>query len=167
MRQDNDFLKDDETNVPVAMQQLTALMPSVTAKYKTLTSVELLQPPAPGKWSRQQVLGHLIDSAINNLKRFTDAQLLEQPYLVIGYKQDGLMLVNRYQEQPLSHLLTLWQALNRQIVFVVSNIPHDELDSLKVQNSSNTQSGTQTLAWLICDYVAHMKHHLQAAALLN
>ncbi|MES2330797.1 MAG: DinB family protein [Bacteroidota bacterium] len=160
MWQDKGFLQERETDVQDAMKQLGKLIPELRKKYESLAIDELLQHPAPGKWSRQQVLGHLIDSAINNLKRFTDAQLLDQPYTIISYKQDGLMEVNSYQELPLDHLLNLWQALNRQIIFVVDRIPADKL-SYEVQPQYN-QTGTQTLAWLICDYVAHMKHHLHA-----
>jgi hypothetical protein len=31
--------------------------------------------PAAGKWSAAEILGHLIDSAINNYCRFVEAQL--------------------------------------------------------------------------------------------
>jgi hypothetical protein len=76
-----------------------------------------------------------------------------------------LMEVNAYQELPLQHLLILWQSLNQQIVFVVRNIPVDKL-AYEVQPQYN-QTGSQTLAWLICDYVAHMEHHLRAMLLSN
>ncbi len=165
MWQDNGFMKDGITDTNAAMHELEALMPFVRKKYESLSPGELLQPPAPGKWSRQQVLGHLIDSAVNNLKRFTDAQFLDKPYIIIGYKQDGLMQVNNYQQLPLQHLLTLWQALNQQIIFVVMNITADKL-AIEVQPQYN-QTGKQTLAWLICDYVAHMEHHLRAMSLLD
>lgn len=141
------------------MEELERLIPFVREKYESLSSNDLLQYPAPGKWSRQQVLGHLIDSAVNNLKRFTDAQLLDQPYTIIPYKQDGLMGVNNYQELPLQHLLGLWQTLNQQIIFVVQRIPADKLAYHVIPYD---QTGMEPLAWLICDYVVHMKHHLTA-----
>jgi uncharacterized damage-inducible protein DinB len=160
MWQDNGFLQEGETDAQDAMEQLGVLITQVRAKYESLSAEELLQHPAPGKWSRQQVLGHLIDSAVNNLKRFTDAQLQDQPYIIVSYKQDGLMEVNGYQELPLQHLLHLWQALNQQIIFVVKKIPEAKR-SCTVQPQYN-HTGTETLEWLICDYVAHMKHHLGA-----
>jgi hypothetical protein len=165
MWQDKGFIQDGSTDTGAAMVRLQTLISLVRAKYESLQTDELLNAPAPGKWSRQQVLGHLVDSAINNLKRFTDAQLVEQPYIIIPYKQDGLMEVNAYQELPLQHLLILWQSLNQQIVFVVRNIPVDKL-AYEVQPQYN-QTGSQTLAWLICDYVAHMEHHLRAMSFLN
>lgn len=42
------------------------------------------QKPAPGKWSKKEILGHLIDSAANNHQRFVRLQL--QPELTLpGY----------------------------------------------------------------------------------
>lgn len=140
-----------------AMQQLEIYIESFPVKMKQFSSEELLKRPAPGKWSKQEILGHLIDSAVNNLKRFTDIQFLPQPYSVISYKQNELVIVNDYQSLPLDHLLNLWQALNRQIVFVVKRIPVDKLNyPVDPQYESKE---LKTLGWIICDYVAHMEHH--------
>jgi uncharacterized damage-inducible protein DinB len=163
MWQDKGFLQDDIPDTNVAMNKLAELINFVKERYEQLSPEELLQPPAPGKWSRQQVLGHLIDSAINNLKRFTEAQFKDQPYEIIGYSQDELVATNNYQQLPIQHLLGLWQSLNRQIIYVIQNIPAEKL-AYKV-NPQYNQTGTQTLEWLICDYVAHMQHHLRAMAL--
>ncbi len=43
--------------------------------------------PAPGKWSKKEILGHLIHSAANNHQRFMRLQL--QPEISLpGYDQD-------------------------------------------------------------------------------
>ena len=159
MWQDKGFIENARIDVSAAISQLEALIVSVRARYEKLDEDALLKPPAPGKWSRQQVLGHLVDSALNNLKRFTEAQVLERPYTIIGYRQDELVAVNHYQDMPLAQLLDLWQSLNRQIVFVVGFIPADALQYAVTPQYD--QTGTQTLAWLICDYVAHLQHHLR------
>ncbi len=159
------YATGDQADVSPGMDRLETLLISVRRYYETLSPEALLQHPAPGKWSKQQVLGHLIDSAINNLKRFTDAQVMDQPYTIIPYRQDDLMAINIYQQLPLAHLLDLWQSLNRQIVFVVRSIPAEKL-TYKVQPQYD-ETGTQTLAWLICDYVAHMEHHLHQVDFLQ
>ena len=158
MWQDDGFLQGGETDVPLAMKRLAELIKTTTERYQTLSSTELLAQLAPGKWSKQQVLGHLIDSAINNLKRFTDAQITEEPYKIISYQQDGLMEVNHYQDLPIEHLLGLWQSLNQQIIFVAERIPDNKLTYPIAPQYEKT--GVKTLDWLICDYVAHMEHHL-------
>src|SRR6187200_1391748 len=115
-------------DVAAAMQQLEIHISTFPGKMKQLASEDLLRRLAPGKWSKQEILGHLIDSAINNLKRFTEIQFLPRPYIIISYRQNELIPVNDYQNLPLQHLLDLWQSLNRQIVFVVKAIPVDKLN---------------------------------------
>ena len=153
------FLSDESMDVNHAMQVLAVCIEKTITYYQQLSESELLLKPAPGKWSPKQIIGHLIDSAINNLKRFTEAQFKEQPYVIIAYQQNELMEVNHYQELPVAHLLSLWQSLNHQIMEVVKRIPADTLKNQVVPQYD--QTGTKTLEWLICDYVAHMYHHLQ------
>jgi len=150
------FLKD-AVDINAAMQQLEIYIETFPIKLEQFSSEELLMRPAPGKWSKQEILGHLIDSAINNLKRFTEIQFLPQPYTVISYQQNELVIVNDYQNLPLQHLLDLWQVLNRQIVFVVKVIPDDKLNyPVDPQYESKEM---KTLGWIIGDYVAHIEHH--------
>ena len=149
----------DTVDTNIAMHQLEKYIESFPIKLKQLSSIELLNKPAPGKWSKKEILGHLIDSAINNLKRFTEIQFSAQPYSVIAYRQDELVILNDYQNLPLDHLLDLWQALNRQIVFVVRNIAPDKLNYPVDPQYENKE--IKTLGWIICDYVAHMAHHFK------
>ena len=146
-------------DVAAAMQQLEIHLEAFPGKLKQISSEDLLKRPAPGKWSKQEILGHLVDSAINNLKRFTEIQFLPQPYSVISYRQNELVMVNDYQNLSLDHLLDLWQALNRQVVLVVKRIPADKLNyPVDPQYESREM---KTLGWIICDYVAHMEHHFR------
>src|SRR6187549_2216258 len=139
------FLKDSvDTNA--AMQHLEINIESFPIKLKQFSSEELLKRPTEGKWSKKEILGHLIDSAINNLKRFTEIQFLPQPYTVISYQQNELVIVNDYQNLPLQHLLELWQALNRQIVLIVKNIPVEKLDYPVDPQYENNE--LKTLGWI-------------------
>ncbi len=158
------FLKNGETDVPFALKRLAELIRTTTESYRAFSSIELLAQPAPGKWSKQQILGHLIDSAINNLKRFTDAQITEEPYVITSYRQDELMEVNHYQNLPVEHLLNLWQSINQQIIFVAERIPESKLAYPIAPQYEKT--GVKTLGWLICDYVAHMEHHLHTIPII-
>ena len=152
------YLKD-KIDTSAAMKQLETYIESFPIILKQISSEELLKRPALDKWSKKEILGHLIDSAINNLKRFTEIQFLPQPYTIISYQQNELVIVNNYQDLPLQQLLDLWQSLNRQIVFVVKAIPVDKLNyPVDPQYESKEM---KTLGWIICDYVAHMEHHFR------
>ena len=146
-------------DVAAAMQQLEIHIETFPGKLKQVSSEDLLKRPTTGKWSNQEILGHLVDSAINNLKRFTEIQFLPQPYSVISYRQNELVMVNDYQNLSLNHLLDLWRALNRQVVLVVRRIPADKLNYPVDPQYEGREM--KTLGWIICDYVAHMEHHFR------
>ena len=146
-------------NIELALQRLADHINSMPEILQDFSVEELLHRPSPGKWSKKEILGHLIDSAINNLKRFTEIQFLPQPYKVISYRQNELVAINHYQELPLVHLLDLWKTINQQISYVVQNIPEDKLDYAVDPQYDNGEM--RSLGWIICDYVAHLEHHLR------
>ena len=158
MWQTEGFLKE-EVDINEALRRLDSYIQTIPAELKRFSGEQLLHKPAPGKWSRQEIFGHLVDSAINNLKRFTEIQFLPQPYTVISYQQNELVTVNNYQSLPLDHILKLWEVLNQQIVYVVKNIPPEKLEYPVDPQYENGEM--KTLGWIICDYVAHMEHHFK------
>lgn len=153
MWKDTGFVLEN-ADVASATQLLHRFIEEIPGRYKAFGPDALRERPAPGKWSKQEILGHLIDSALNNLKRFTDIQVMPQPYQVMRYQQDELVQVNDYQQLPLEHLLAAWQSLNRQIIYVVDRIPPAKLSLVAV-----VRGESKTLEWLIVDYMLHMEHH--------
>lgn len=119
---------------------------------RALTEEESIKKPAPNKWSKKELLGHLIDSAQNNIRRFIVAQYDEQPHVV--YKQDDWVRLNNYQSYSNNDLIELWRLLNIQIVTIVSSAPPEALEQTCKTESVNS------IEWLATDYVKHMKHHL-------
>ncbi|WP_282090039.1 DinB family protein [Aquimarina algiphila] len=107
------------------------------------------------KWSKKEILGHLIDSAIHNLQRFTEVQFEPKPYIVRKYNQNDLVKVNRYQECTIENIVELWGTLNKQIIFVIKNLSTEELN-YKIDIEKDD---LKTLDWLIVDYVEHIQHH--------
>ena len=150
---------NDAVNVDSGMKRLEVHIKHVPVLFKGFSEEQLLQKPAPGKWSKKEILGHLIDSAINNLQRFIEVQFLPQPYHIVSYRQNELVDVNHYQELPINHLLDLWSALNKQIVYVVQSTPGKSFEFPVDPKYDNGEM--KTLGWVICDYVAHMEHHLK------
>lgn len=111
--------------------------------------------PAPGKWSVQEILGHLVDSAANNHQRFVRAQdtvVLEFP----RYEQDSWVDRQGYNTVPWSELIELWRLYNRHLAHVMRRIPGDKLDTECWIEPYEPMS----LELLLEDYLVHMKHHL-------
>lgn len=122
--------------------------------------------PAAGKWSAAEIVGHLIDSATHNHRRFVEAQL--RPDLVFpGYAQDDWVRLQRYQLADWDRLRQLWRALNEHLIDVVAAIPSEilvrpravhNLDEIAWKLVSRSES--TTLGYFIADYVGHLEHHL-------
>lgn len=117
----------------------------------------------PGKWSKKEILGHLCDSAINNLSRFVRAQFEGQPFKIEPYVQDEWVKLNNYQETDIEKILNYWVILNRQIVNIISIIPEDKLGVVCDLGQAAFREGEEniTLLWLIEDYLVHMEYHLR------
>jgi hypothetical protein len=110
--------------------------------------------PAPNKWSKKEILGHLIDSAANNHQRFVRLQL--QPEINLpGYDQDSWVRLNRYQQKPWTEIIALWSAYNRHLASVI-----ESLDDSALGHVWHAADGDVTLEFIASDYVRHVKHHL-------
>ncbi|WP_291135528.1 DinB family protein [Flavobacterium sp. UBA7663] len=108
------------------------------------------------KWSKKEILGHLIDSAINNLQRFTEIQYYEKPYKIRPYNQDALVKYNHYQNKNNQDLFDLWLHLNRHILEIIKNQTDKSLEyQLILPNGTLTN-----LQFLIEDYIEHLFYHV-------
>lgn len=109
---------------------------------------------APDKWSKKEILGHLIDSAMNNMHRFVRIQYDDQTN--IYYDQDFWVKANDYQNQDYQSVIELWKLTHFQIVRTWANILDDQLDKkIPVKDEH------PTLRFLMEDYINHLDHHLQ------
>jgi hypothetical protein len=109
------------------------------------------------KWSKKEILGHLIDSAINNLQRFTEIQYAEKPFTIRTYPQDDLVKANDYQNKNILDLLHLLIELNKHIVYLINNQTEE---TLKYEIILPNQA-IKNLQWLIEDYFNHFYHHIK------
>lgn len=119
---------------------------------KKLNEGQCAIKPLPNKWNKKEIIGHLIDSAQNNIRRFIVAQYEDNPE--IKYRQDDWVRINNYQSYSLADLIPLWYLLNKQIVAILSNSTEETL-----QRTSQTDA-LHSIDWLAQDYIKHMKHHL-------
>ena len=115
-----------------------------------------LRTRGPGTWSRKQILGHVIDSALNNVHRFVRAQH-EDELVFPDYDQPAWVAAGGYQGRSWSGLVRLWVDLNAHVVEVISRIPAARLDTACRIGGSEPM----TLEFLVRDYVRHLRHHLE------
>ncbi|HCR75693.1 MAG TPA: DinB family protein [Chryseobacterium sp.] len=113
---------------------------------------------SPEKWSKKEILGHLCDSALSNIRRFVITQYKENENIV--YDQDFWVKAQNYQNIPTSDIISLWKILNLQIVHVVENIPDEDLQ--RTCEMTKTEPQIFTLEFIINDYISHLQHHLKA-----
>jgi hypothetical protein len=137
-------------------ERLLEIISKHTAALKQLNEEAAAAYPIPGKWSRKEEIGHLIDSAHNNLRRFIVAQYAQAPHVV--YAQDDWVAINNYNAQPLQHLVDLWLLLNIQIAHVLSSMTAEELK--KNCGIGNRAEEIHSVSWLAEDYLRHLLHHL-------
>ncbi|MFH1686262.1 MAG: DinB family protein [bacterium] len=138
--------------------------------YKRLSSIpeeKAACRPGPGKWSAKEIVGHLIDSACNNHRRFVIAQTKDD-LIFDGYDQERWVRVQDYQSRPWPELVLLWAAYNRQLVHLVSCIPPEVLTKPRARHSLDQIAWKKvpadtptTLEYLIRDYLGHMQMHLE------
>lgn len=117
---------------------------------------EEIEKKSDGKWSKKEILGHLIDSGINNLQRFTEIEFKPKPFPIRKYMQNELIIANDYQNADLGELLNFWKALNYRIEKVMARQTAESLGSEILINGTQIE----TLEFLLKDYVKHLEHHL-------
>ena len=150
-----------------ALEDFRQTIEDASARLLSMTEAESERRRAAGKWSAKEILGHLIDSAANNHSRFVTAQF-KADLVFSGYEQEEWVAVQQYQRASWPTLINLWKFYNLHLLHVASCIPQERLEQpCEVHNFNRIawqpvdQSEPATLEYLIHDYIAHMKNHLQ------
>lgn len=141
------------------IKRLKSNIEYVSSKFLNTPEEELRRKPAPNKWSKKELLGHLIDSAANNHHRFIKAQFLPSPMFVEGYAQNDWVQVQKYNEKDSQALLNLWIVYNEHIIFIMQNTPDKNLETKL--NPEDAFENADTLFLLMKDYVDHIDHHFK------
>ena len=147
-------------------EAIRAEVERASAVFRRWSDGEVSAARAAGKWSRKQILGHLIDSAANNHQRFVRAAS-QDDLIFSGYAQDEWVRAQQYATAPWHDVITLWHGYNRHLARVMAAVPAD-IRHRKHHRHNMHQLGWQpyaadkpaTLDDLMHDYVLHLEHHL-------
>lgn len=112
--------------------------------------------PGPAKWSKKEELGHLIDSAQNNIQRFIRVQY---EHVHILYHPDNWVFFNDYQHANLKEMIILWHLLNKQICNILQRMEPEVFE--RMIDIGHEMPNQKTTLFIAEDYVLHMRHHLE------
>lgn len=136
-------------------QRLIETVRSVHPGLLSIAENDASRKPYEEKWSRKEILGHLIDSASNNHQRIVRMQEVSD----IGtfrYAQDHWVKVQNYQTESWADLVELWHWYNIHLANIIDHIAPAALDHV----CDVGYPKQVTLHYLLDDYVDHLEHHL-------
>jgi hypothetical protein len=137
------------------VKRLQFLCTTIPVRLKKIDDEEFSRRPSPDKWSKKEILGHLIDSATNNHQRFVRIQFENIP--TITYDQVNWSIFSNHNQFDVKYLISFWTAYNRHLAELIRLIPTDNLE----KECIISQGKKVTLEWLIEDYIRHLEHHLK------
>ena len=153
----------DEPSIQ-AFEDLVAL---TAARLLDIPDEAAAQPRAPGKWSRKEIVGHLIDSAVNNQSRFVRAQI-QDDLVFPGYDQVAWVRAQRYQGRSWADLVRTWRTINVHVAATMRATPAEQINRVRPHHnlgeigfSPLPRDTEPTLGFLMSDYVLHLQHHLR------
>ena len=144
------------TRMQVTIDDFRMTIEKAVPGLEEISETEASERTGSTKWSKKEILGHLIDSASNNHQRFVRAQLSAEIKLP-GYEQASWVNTQHYAEESWSSLVQLWESYNRHLLHIVSAIPESALHN----HCFIGEDEPVTLEFLVQDYVRHLNHHLR------
>jgi hypothetical protein len=146
--------------IPVRMnlvaQNLLDTLEKALPLLRQISTTEATAKPNPLKWSKQEILGHLIDSASNNQHKFVRTMQAETPLSFVGYAQQEWVEAQQYNRMNWVEIIALWESFNRLLAHIVQHTPLEKLENTISIDGSQAFS----LGFIQADYVEHLKHHL-------
>ena len=142
------------------IKQLDAIIIEYAIKFSSLSDEQLSFKPAGDKWSKKEIIGHLVDSAQNNSRRFITAQY--QSKVPVFYNQNDWVIIQNYQNYDNRDLIVLWQMLNKHICIILHNMTVEKYQYLC--NTGIEKDEFYTVEFLAKDYIAHHLHHIKQIA---
>jgi len=122
---------------------------------KTLSEEQAEQPPAPGKWSVKQVIGHLCDGErvfTYRALRFSRGDQTPLP----GFEQDDYVRESHANERKLADLAAEYEALRKATIAFFKSLSPET--ALRRGSASNAEVSVRALAYITA---GHEQRHLE------
>jgi hypothetical protein len=108
----------------------------------------------------RQILGHMIDSASNNLHRIVHLQYQSSPFTFPNYasygNNDRWIAIQNYQEEDITILIPLWKYLHLHLIHVIRNIDREKLEN----QWKADERVFINLKDMVVDFLRHFELHL-------
>ena len=109
----------------------------------------------------KQIIGHMTDSASNNIHRLIHLQYQASPLIFPDYanlgNNDKWIAIQNYQSENWEDLVQLWKYSNLHIIHVINNVNIDKLENEWISALNKAVS----LKAMIIDYLPHFQLHLR------
>lgn len=135
--------------------EVRSLVDRVTPSLRSLNPNEVSAKSQPEKWSKKEILGHLIDSAANNHQRFVRAGY-QAAATFPAYAPNDWVRVQRYPESDWGALVDLWSAYNRHLSDVVERLPASAFS----EPCNVGKEEPAPLEEVVTGYLSHLRHHV-------
>jgi hypothetical protein len=156
----------DSNSFPEFLDEFEQTIESTATRLLSLTEDQTQPIHKADKWTRKQILGHLIDSAANNHQRFVRAQFTDA-LVFPGYEQERWVDAGHYNDEDWSRLVQLWKLYNLHLAHLASFISPESLRGERTEHNLDViawrpvdKNEPATLEYFIRDYAGHMRHHL-------
>ena len=151
-----DTLEDPSTIPEKIANGISKTVEDFVKRLENLNEAKASQKPQPDKWSRKEILGHLIDSASNNHQRFVRAQYMKDLNFP-SYEQNEWVQIQQYGLRTWKELLTLWKSYNFHLAHIICHMPIECLE----KSCTIGFGEPMTIGYVVVDYLGHMQHHIQ------
>ncbi|MCP4122947.1 MAG: hypothetical protein GY751_14445 [Bacteroidetes bacterium] len=136
------------------------------SKLTAIDGVTASQKTSKKNWSRKEILGHLVDSAVNNHRRFVLMHSKED-MVFEGYNQNLWVSSQTYQNRNWLELIQFWQSYNIHLAHIIRHYderlflkPFSEHNLHKVAFNTLLTDEPATISYLAKDYIDHLEFHL-------
>jgi uncharacterized damage-inducible protein DinB len=138
---------------------LEAQMTETQSLLRTLPASISTYRYAPGKWSVNEILGHIIDS-----ERIFAARALRfarnDPTPLPGFEQDDYVRNSKFDAHPLAELASELDGVRRTTVFLFKHL--EEAAWMRRGTANNAEVSVRALAYIIAGHELHHRQMLLA-----